>query len=163
MSLRTAAQRRCAPANSNLRPQMQRRSFTKLVVVAALAGALVACGARDDRQSTAAPPGSTVSITDVTPSLGVPLVVGDEVKLRVSVAYALPVDSGTLALVVQDARSAPLAEVANVVLKGGGTEKFEASFKVPDTSAIHIFAALSGQGQSATSTVATRSYKVRSR
>jgi hypothetical protein len=142
---------------------MSRRTIIKLAVAAFVTGALVACGARDERKAMAAPAGSTLEITDITPNLGAPLTVGQDVKLRVSVAYALTSDSGTLGLVVQDAENKPLAQVVNVVLKGGGTEKFEASFKVPDTPAVHVFAALASQGQSATSTVANRSFKVQSR
>jgi hypothetical protein len=134
----------------------------KLICAAAVAGTslLLACS---PQKSSNAPTGSTVSITQITPEVGKPLTVGDEVKLQVSAAYALTAESGTLGLIVQDAKTTPIAQVENVVLKGGGTEKLEVSFRVPDTSAVHIFTPLSAQGQVATTTVATRSYRVKSR
>ncbi|MDO8932976.1 MAG: hypothetical protein Q7U97_11320 [Rhodocyclaceae bacterium] len=133
-----------------------------LICAAALVGTsfLLACS---PEKSFNAPTGSTVSITQITPEVGKPLTVGEEVKLQVSAAYALSAESGTLGLIVQDSKNTPIAQVVNVVLKGGGTEKLEVSFKVPDTSAVHVFTPLSGQGQEATTTVATRSYRVKSR
>jgi hypothetical protein len=134
-----------------------------LVAIVSLGQLLAACEPPTDRIPNAAPPGSTVSITDVVPSVNVPLTVGQQVTLQVSVAYALATDSGTLGLIVQDGKGTPLAHTVGVVLRGGGTEKLAASFTVPDTNAIHVFTPLSAQGQARTSTVATRSYRVQSK
>ena len=114
-----------------------------------------------DRQTApAAPPGSTVSIVEVVPSTGIPLTKGQAVDLTVKVAYTLTSESGTLGLVVQDANNTPLAQEMSVVLRGSGTESFALHFAVPDTKAVQVFAALSSQGQSATTTVSNRAYKV---
>ena len=75
-------------------------------------------------------------------------------------AYALTADSGTLGLVVQDANNTPIAQSLDVILKGTASQVLEADFTVPDTKAVHVFIPLSAQGQSATSTVTSRSFKV---
>jgi hypothetical protein len=139
------------------------RYVAAIVIVLTLGQVLAACSGKRDMDSMAAPSGSTVSITDITPSVASPLMVGQDVNLQVNVAYSLTSDSGTLALVVQDSKNTSLGQIENVVLKGSGTEKLAVSFKVPDTNAIHVFTPLSGQGQSATSTVATRSFRVQSK
>jgi uncharacterized membrane protein len=139
------------------------RPVAAFIIAMALSHVLTACSGKREREGMAAPSGSTVSITDVSPSVASPLTVGQEINVQVSVAYALTSESGTLGLVVQDGKNTPLGQVVNVVLKGSGTEKLAVSFKVPDTNAIHVFTALSGQGQAATSTVATRSFRVQSK
>ncbi|MDB5874767.1 MAG: hypothetical protein JWQ07_4209 [Ramlibacter sp.] len=139
------------------------RYILALATAMFMVAALSACNSKSAADSLAAPSGSTVNITEITPNPAGPMTVGSEVKLRATVAYALTSDSGTLGLVVQDAKNKPLAQIVNVVLKGGGTESLEVSFTVPDTTAIHVFTPLSGQGQGATSTVATRSYRVQSK
>lgn len=144
----------------NVRTQVYMRTLAQATV---LAGGMLALGCSPQSETHEAPPGSTVSITQISPSTGNPLTVGDEVKLEVSAAYALSAESGTLGVIVQDAKNTPLAQTVNVVLKGGGTEKFQLSFTVPDTGAIHVFTPLSAQGQTATSTVAARSYRVKSK
>jgi hypothetical protein len=132
-----------------------------LIYVTVLASGILASGCSPQPGTNEAPSGSTVSITQISPSTGTLLTVGEEVKLEVSASYALTAESGTLGVIVQDAKNTPLAQTVNVVLKGGGTEKFHLSFTVPDTSAILVFTPLSAQGQTATSTVATRSYRVK--
>ena len=80
--------------------------------------------------------------------------------LKVHVAYALTADSGTLGLVVQDANNTPIAQSFDVVLKGSASQVLEANFTVPNTKAVQVFVPLSAQGQAATSTVASRAFKV---
>jgi hypothetical protein len=134
-----------------------------LIHATVLAGGILALGCSPQPGTHQAPSGSTVSITQISPGSGSPLTVGEEVKLEVSAAYALSAEAGTLGVIVQDAKGTPLAQTVNVVLKGGGTEKLQVSFTVPDTSAIHVFAPLSAEGQTATSTVASRSFRVKSK
>lgn len=125
-----------------------------------LVTALAACDGRNAVTAPNAPAGSTVSIVSIAPDTGIALQSGQTVKLKVKAAYTLTSDSGTLALVVQDANNAPLAQTTNVVLKGSGTEELEANFMVPDTKSIVVFVPLSAQGQSATATVSSRAFKV---
>lgn len=132
----------------------------RLTALLLMGASLVACDSRKTTDASAAPSGSTVSITEVTPSTGSPLVTGQAVNLKVKVTYALTSDSGTLGLIVQDANNAPLAQSVNVVLKGSATEELSVSFTVPETKAVHVFTPLSAPGQVATSTVSSRAYKV---
>jgi hypothetical protein len=138
------------------------RLFAFAPAIACLAGALAAggCGRSEVPQVQAAPVGSTIGITEIAPSTGEPLKVGQSVHLKVHVAYALTADSGTLGLVVQDADNTPIAQSFDVVFKGSANQVLEANFTVPNTKAIQVFVPLSAQGQAATSTVAGRAFKV---
>lgn len=135
-------------------------SLLKFIVFISLTLLLLACDNSTSIKASAAPIGSTISIVDVQPPLGQALKIGDKVDIKIKVEVALSSESGQVALVVQDAQNKSLAQEIRVVLKGASTEEFKLSFTVPDTAAIHIFAPLSDQGQDATSTMATRSYKV---
>jgi hypothetical protein len=136
---------------------------SKTFGILAIASALLACDSQSSSKALAAPKGSTVSIIDVQPSTGQALTVGDKVALKIKVAYALTSESGNLGVVVQDDSNTPLAQKIHVVLKGGGTEEFNLSFEVPNTNAIHIFTPLSAPDQPATSTMSTRSYRVKAK
>ena len=127
-----------------------------LVAIIALAAWLVAC----DQKPLKAPPGSFVKIVSVSPDTKSPLKVGDKVKVQVEVSYALTVDVGRITLVVQAANNASLANHMAVVNKGNGKITLSAEFVVPDSNAVQIFTPLSAQGQTATSTVDHRAYKV---
>ena len=131
-----------------------------LFVFFALQFSLAACDRKEAPRAQAAPSGSTVSIVDIQPSTGIPLSKGQTFELKVKVSYTLTSESGTLGLVVQDASNTPLAQEINVVLRGSGTESFSLKFTVPETKAIQVFTALSSQGQSSTSTVSSRTFKV---
>ena len=135
----------------------------RMIVPFVLAIGLNACGDRQGSEVQSAPRGSTVSIVEISPSVGIPLSPGQNVELRVKASYSLTSESGTLGLVVQDANNVPLAQTVNVVLQGRGTEEVSVSFVVPETKAVHVFTPLSAQGQSATTTVSSRAYKVTQR
>ena len=113
-----------------------------------------------DRKPLKAPPGSFVKIVSVSPDTKSPLKVGDKVKVQVEVSYALTTDVGQITLVVQAANNATLANKMAVIKKGSGKLSLSADFVVPDSNAVQIFTPLSAQGQTATSTVAHRAYKV---
>jgi hypothetical protein len=137
---------------------------SKILGILAIACALLACDSQSSSKALAAPQGSTVSIIDVQPSTSQAMTAGDKVALKIKVAYALTSDSGNLGVVVQDDNNTPLAQKIHVVLKGGGTEEFNLSFEVPNnTNAIHIFTPLSAPDQPATSTMSTRSYRVKAK
>jgi hypothetical protein len=88
------------------------------------------------------------------------LKVGDRVKVQVEVSYALTADVGHITLVVQAANNASLANHMAVLNKGNGKITLAAEFVVPDSNAVQIFTPLSAEGQTATSTVDHRAYKV---
>ena len=129
------------------------RQLIAPILVAALLGAC-------DQKPLKAPPGSFVKIVSVSPDTKSPLKVGDKVKVQVEVSYALTVDVGRITLVVQAANNASLANHMAVVEKGSGKVTLSAEFVVPDSNAVQIFTPLSAQGQTATSTVDHRAYKV---
>lgn len=120
-------------------------------------------GACDQRASSSAPRGSFVKIVSVSPDTSSALKAGDKVKVQVEVSYALTSDRGTVSLVVQGANNASLAHSRQVIQKGSGKAMLSAEFVVPDSSAVQIFTPLSAQGQTSTSTVAHRAYKVTKR
>lgn len=142
----------------HVRPQ--KANMRLLVLTCITCVSLSACDSRSPGSASSAPSGSTVSIVEMTPSTGSLLSAGAAVSLKVKVAYTLTSDSGTLGLVVQDSNNVPLAQTMSVVLKGSATEEMNVSFTVPDTKAVQVFTPLSAQGQTATSTVSSRAYKV---
>ena len=132
---------------------------TNLLMLLFLLAALSGCE-RNPSTDSAAPSGSSVKILSTAPKTSAPLRVGDHVKLKVDVAHMLTVDSGTLGLVIQAADNSAIAQDMEVVTKGSGKTSFETEFVVPDTKAIQVFTPLSAQGQSSTSTVDMRAFKV---
>jgi hypothetical protein len=131
-------------------------------LVAAVSAFLIAAwlGACDQGSLPSAPSGSFVRIVSVSPDTGTALKVGDRVKMQVEVSYALSSDGGTVSLVVQAANNASLAHNMEVIQKGSGKATLSAEFVVPDSNAVQIFTPLSAQGQTSTSTVDHRAYKV---
>jgi hypothetical protein len=109
---------------------------------------------------SAAPSGSSIRITQISPEPSSTLRVGDRVNLQVAAAYTLNAESGTVTLVVQAADNSSIANQWEVVPKGSGAVTLKASFVVPETGSIVVFTPLSAQGQGATSTVDSRAYKV---
>lgn len=133
------------------------RGTTLIAFLAACLTALSGCSKSAD---TAAPAGSTISITSISPSTGQQLAVGSKVKMRVTVAYWLAADSGSVSLVVQGADTSSVAQDERVIKRGGGELVFENEFVVPDTKTLRVFVPLSGGDQTATSTLDTRAYSV---
>ncbi|MEZ5615895.1 MAG: hypothetical protein R3E35_11855 [Rhodocyclaceae bacterium] len=135
-------------------------SIAKILVSVSAALLMLGCQRSDPHFGTPAPTGSSVQIASVSPSVGEPLHVGEKVKLKVDVNYTLTGESGTLALIVQAADNSAISQNFEVVTKGSGKATLEAEFIVPSTKAIQLFTPLSAQGQSSTSTVESRAFKV---
>lgn len=108
----------------------------------------------------AAPTGSSVRILSVDPATSVPLRVGAKVTLKVEAQYTLGAESGTVAIVVQAANNAPLAQNVSVIRNGTGKVNLQAEFVVPQTNAVQVFVPLHVQGQGPTSTVDSRAFEV---
>jgi hypothetical protein len=132
----------------------------KLVAVVGILLMAVLLGGCDHSSAPSAPGGSFVKIVSVSPDTGTVLKVGDKVKVQVEVSYALSSDGGTVSLVVQAANNASLAHNMEVLQKGSGKATLSAEFVVPDSNAVQIFTPLNAQGQTSTSTVDHRAYKV---
>ena len=106
-------------------------------------------------------PASYVRIAKLSPDATKPLKVGEKVSLQVQLDYALTkADTGAVMVVVQTADNQNLVQKAQAVRKGVGQATLAVDFVVPQTSAVKVFAPLSEQGQSSTTTVALRTYKV---
>ena len=106
-------------------------------------------------------PASYVRIAKLSPDATKPLKVGEKVNLQVQLDYALTkADAGAVMVVVQTADNQNLVQQAQAVRKGVGKATLAVDFVVPQTSALKVFTPLSEQGQSSTTTVALRTYKV---
>ena len=106
-------------------------------------------------------PASYVRIAKLSPDATRPLKVGDKVNLQVQLDYALTkADTGAVMVVVQTADNQNLVQKAQAVRKGVGKATLVVDFVVPQTSAVKVFTPLSEQGQTSTTTVALRTYKV---
>jgi hypothetical protein len=112
--------------------------------------------------SVAATSGSSVHISNISPPTDQHFTVGQKVSLEVQAAYTMASDSGAIAIAVQSADNQPITQNFEVVTRGSGTITLKAQFDVPDTKAIQVFVPLSAQGQSGTTTVDIRAYKVES-
>lgn len=106
-------------------------------------------------------PASYVRISKLSPDATRPLQVGDKVNLQVQLDYALTrADTGAVMVVVQTADNQNLVQKAQAVRKGIGKATLAVEFVVPQTSAVNVFTPLSEQGQTSTTAVALRTYKV---
>lgn len=133
------------------------RGICPILVISSLA--MSGCDS-DPREKHAAPTGTSVAIISTTPGYSETLYVGDTVNLQVEVEYQLSVDSGTLSLVVQESDNSTIRVETEVLTRGRGTTTFDVEFEVPDTKTVQIFTPITAQGQTATSTVDTRAFKV---
>jgi hypothetical protein len=133
------------------------RSLTLLASIVVFIASVTGCSKAD---KDAAPSGSTISITSMSPAIGQQLRVGTTVKLKVNAAYWLSVETGSVGLVVQTADTKSIVQDERIIKKGGGEIVFESEFVVPDTPNIRIFVPLNGDSQTTTSTLDTRSYVV---
>lgn len=101
-----------------------------------------------------------VKIESISPDPSKTLYVGDKVDIEVKVNYTLDESSATVSLLVQDSDDKPVASTLKIISKGNGPVVLKKSFIVPETNAIQIFTPLLVEGDSATSNVVLRSYKV---
>lgn len=114
----------------------------------------------DPREKLAAPTGTSVAIISTTPAYSETLHVGGTVNLQVEVEYQLSEDCGTLSLVVQESDNSTIRVENAILSRGQGTKVFDINFEVPDTETVQIFTPIRVQGQTSTSTVDTRAFKV---
>jgi hypothetical protein len=124
---------------------------------------VVGCN-KEKSDSTSTPTSTTgeaVKILNSSPALTETLKVGQKVKLSIDVEYTLSSsDSGSIALVVQDASNGLIRSEMYVAQKGTHKEKLEAEITVPDTRAVVIFTPLAINPSSGATVLETQSYKV---
>jgi len=109
--------------------------------------------------------GNSVKILSVSPDVNTPLRVGSSVDISVEVEYSLKQENGSIALVLQRGDSNPsmsstLGNVVEPIQKGTGKLTLKANITVPSTNSIQVFTPLSVLGESKTTTVDMRVYKV---
>jgi len=142
-----------------------------LALVAGLA--LTACGKKDADKApapaTTAPAPSTsaekpkdrdIQITSLKPE-GATFKPGQTVKIAIELAYTLPADGGSVGIVIQDGKNAPISNRLIPATPGSGTLTEEIEFKVPATDRIVVHVPLYVKGETKSSTVATRHFPVK--
>lgn len=103
----------------------------------------------------------SVKILSASPDHTVTLKVGSRVTMRYEVQYNLEsAETGSLTMVIQTASNETLGNEFYVVDKGSGTQFMEAEIVVPDTRAVQVFTPLNPQGNSRTTIVESRLYRV---
>ena len=113
----------------------------------------------------AAKQGSYVKILEIQPNPSIPLKSGSEVLFKVKIEYKVKEDSGTLNLIIQKGEYSGgfdtlIGSAMEVLTHGEGHVTLEKQIRVPDTQAIQVFTPLMIPGETRTSIVDMRSYKV---
>jgi len=148
------------PRGARLSATLSAVSIAGLLALPMLSSTLGGCSGDEAVVPSPAPGGSTVSIVGIVPTTDHPLHAGEHARLEMKIAYRLAVDEGVISAVAQDSNDQFIAVSKVAVHKGMGNEDMALEFKVPDTDRIIVFVPLSGEGQRATTTLATREYRV---
>jgi hypothetical protein len=150
---------------------MRRNPVQAVAVVAvAITVALMGCSKKEDAPSAppaadaptappAPPPDREIKIVDVKPD-GDSLKAGDTVKLVIGGTYRVPDPGGAIGIVVQDSKSAMLANRLTTVAAGSGKFNETLEFTVPATERVIVHVPLYLKGESKSTTVALREYAV---
>lgn len=108
--------------------------------------------------------GDFINIVSMTPSNSSPIYVGQEVNVVVKIDYILEsADIGSITLVIQKAEHDGKPTIPNesdIILRGSGTVILNKEFIVPETKGIIILTPLTPDGQSQSSIVQSKMYKV---
>jgi hypothetical protein len=150
---------------------MRRISVQAVAVVAvATTVALMGCSKKEGAPTAppaadaptappAPPPDREIKIVDVKPD-GDSLKAGDNVKLVIGGTYRVPEPGGAIGIVVQDSKSAMLANRLTAVAAGSGKFNETVEFTVPATERVIVHVPLYLKGESKSTTVALREYAV---
>jgi len=103
-----------------------------------------------------------VKILSISPPTSEFLYVGKDYDIEVKVEYSFKANEGQVGLVIQRGESghSSVAYSTQPILNKKGTLTLKANITVPKTNAIQIFTPLTAQGDTFTSVVSTRSYRV---
>ncbi len=112
-----------------------------------------------------AAPDSYVKILEIEPDPSIPLVVGKNVHFKATIKYQVDEASAMISLLIQKAGSSQdedvfLGSVEDVLTQGKGNITLEKTVKIPDTKAVQVFTFLKIPGQTKTSMVDMKYYKV---
>ena len=121
-------------------------------------------GAPPAASTTTPPPAAStdreIKITSIQPD-NTSLIAGQTAKLTVSAAYTLPAQGGSVGIVVQDGKSALVANKLKPVGGGSGTFSEEIEFKVPATDRVVVHVPLYIKNETKSVTVSSKEYTVR--
>ncbi len=106
-----------------------------------------------------------IKILELSPDPSIPLKSGSEVRIKVKIEYSIAADSALINLLIQkdDSSGSTMSLIGNTmqtITKGSGTITLEKAVTVPDTSVLQVFTPLMIPGQTSTSTVDFRFYRV---
>jgi hypothetical protein len=125
----------------------------------------VVCVATFYHIGNASAAGSYVKILKIEPDPSVPLKSGSEVHFKVNIGYKITEDSATINLLIQKGEysggiDTVVGSTMQVLTKGKGTITLEKTVKVPNTDVIQVFTPLMIPGQTSTTIVDMKYYKV---
>ena len=137
------------------------KSFIVILVVS-LAGFLSSCSSGSTGSGSE---GNKIKIMSISPDINTPLQVGNSYEISVDVEYSLKQDNGSITLVLQRGDAVPtvsssLGNVTEPIKKGSGRLTLKAKISVPNTNSIVVFTPLSVSGESQSTTVDMRVFKV---
>ncbi len=101
-----------------------------------------------------------VKIVSISPDINVELSAGAKIDIEVALEYNLKQDNGSINLVIQDAQNTPVGSILEPIKKGAGKLTLKRTITVPKTSALAIFTPLKPEGETETTVVDSRVYKV---
>jgi hypothetical protein len=109
--------------------------------------------------------GSYVKILKIEPNPSVPLKSGSEVHFKVNIEYKVTDDSATVNLLIQKGEysggiDTVVGSTMQVLTKGKGTVTLEKTVTVPNTNVLQVFTPLMIPGQTSTTIVDMKYYKV---
>lgn len=106
--------------------------------------------------------GNKVKIVSISPEISKPLSAGQNYDIEVTVEYTIKAENGNITLVIQrgDSITSVLANTTEPITKGSGKITLKANIVVPSVNSITVFTPLSLQGETSTTVVDTRIYKV---
>lgn len=113
-----------------------------------------------ETQAPAAVGARTVTISSITPSTEKPLQAGTKVRLAVNVDYEVPKPGGILGIVVQDSNNGPVKSNLKEVPSGAGKMSSEIEFIVPNVKHIDVHVPLYVKGETKSSQVAVKQFKI---
>ena len=108
---------------------------------------------------------SSIKILEIDPKSSTPLKSGSKIHFKVKLEYDIVDDSAVVNLIFQKGEDSGsfdsvVGSTMQVISKGKGTLKMEKTVKVPDTNALQVFTPLMIPGQTQTTTVDMKVYKV---
>ncbi len=104
-----------------------------------------------------------VTISSISPSPDKPLQVGSKTRIEMGIEYTVPSPGGILGIVIQDSNNSPVKSNLKEVPSGSGTITSEIEFVVPNAKHIDVHVPLYVKGETKSSQVAVKQFKINPR